>query len=168
MTKTTLPNAVKLTSLALAACGMAMSVPATAQYNQVLTNNMARCAPGAGPAVKVTVNGIKEASGKIRVQSYNGTKADWLESGRWLARIEAPAKSGSMTFCVPVPSSGTYGIAVRHDINGNGKTDIREDGGAMSNNPSINIFNLGKPSYKKTAFSVGNGVTAITITMKYF
>ena len=28
----------------------------------------------------------------------------------------------------------------------------------MSNNPSINIFNLGKPSYKKTGFDVGNGV----------
>ncbi len=168
MTKTTLPSPLKFAALALAAGGTAMSVPAAAQYNQVLTNNMAKCAPGAGPAVKVTINGIKETSGRIRVQSYNGTKADWLESGRWLTRIEAPAKSGSMTFCVPVPASGTYGIAVRHDVNGNGKTDLREDGGAMSNNPSINIFNLGKPSYKKTAFSVGSGVTAINITMKYF
>ncbi len=168
MTNAAIPNALKFTSLALAAVGMAMPVPAAAQYNQVLTNNMAKCAPGAGPAVKVTINGIKESTGRIRVQSYNGTKADWLESGRWLGRIEVPARSGSMTFCMPVPSSGTYGIAVRHDINGNGKTDIREDGGAMSNNPSINIFNLGKPSYKKTAFSVGEGVTAISINMKYF
>ncbi len=168
MTNATLPNVLKFTSLALAAGGMAISVPAAAQYNQVLANNMAKCAPGAGPAVKVTIDGIKQSTGKIRVQSYNGTKADWLESGRWLARIEVPAKSGSMTFCMPVPSSGTYGIAVRHDVNGNGKTDIREDGGAMSNNPSINIFNLGKPSYKKTAFSVGDNVTAISINMKYF
>lgn len=161
-------SALKIASLALAAGGMAMSVPAIAQYNQVIGNNMAKCGAGAGPAIKVTVSGIKEASGKIRVQSYYGTKADWLESGRWLARIEAPAKNGSMTFCVPVPASGTYGIAVRHDVNGNGKTDLSEDGGAMSNNPSLNIFNLGKPSYKKTAFSVGNGVTAISINMKYF
>ncbi len=161
-------STLKLAPMGLAAAAMAISVPATAQYNQTIGNNMAKCASGAGPAVKVTVTGIKESSGRIRVQSYNGTKDDWLESGRWLARIEAPAKSGSMTFCMPVPSSGSYGIAVRHDINGNGKTDLREDGGAMSNNPSINIFNLGKPSYKKTAFSVGNGVTSISINMKYF
>jgi len=167
MTNKTPLCSLKLASLTLAAGGMAISVPASAQYNQVISNNMSKCS-GAGPAVKVTVNGIKEASGKIRVQSYNGTKADWLESGRWLARIEAPAKSGSMTFCVPVSSSGTYGIAVRHDVNGNGKTDITKDGGAMSNNPSISILNLGKPSYKKTAFSVGTGVTAISIDMKYF
>ncbi len=161
-------SSLKLASLALAAGGVAASVPAAAQYNQMVSNNMSRCAAGAGPAVKVTLNGIKGSRGNIRVQSYNGTKADWLEKGRWLARIETPAKSGSMTFCVPVPSSGTYGIAVRHDVNGNGKTDVSEDGGAMSNNPSINLLNLGKPSHKRTAFSVGPGVTSITINMKYF
>ncbi|MCM3274417.1 DUF2141 domain-containing protein, partial [Paenibacillus elgii] len=30
----------------------------------------------------------------------------------------------SMTVCVPLPEAGVYGIAVRHDVNGNGKTDI--------------------------------------------
>lgn len=73
-----------------------------------------------------------------------------------------------MTFCVPVPETGTYGIAVRHDANGNGDTDISADGGAMSNNPSINIFNLGKPSYKKTAISIGPGVKSISVRMRYF
>jgi uncharacterized protein (DUF2141 family) len=72
-----------------------------------------------------------------------------------------------MTFSVPVPASGTYGIAVRHDVNGNGKTDISSDGGGMSNNPSISIFNLGKPNYKKTKFTVGNEVKSINIKMKY-
>src|SRR3546814_6059405 len=72
-----------------------------------------------------------------------------------------------MTVCVPLPQAGVYGIAVRHDVNGNGKTDITRDGGGMSNNPSINIFNLGKPSYKKTAFSVGDAPKTISISMKY-
>ncbi len=72
-----------------------------------------------------------------------------------------------MTVCVPLPEAGSYGIAVRHDVNGNGKTDLSRDGGGMSNNPSINIFNLGKPSYTKTAFAVGNAPRTITITMKY-
>ena len=83
------------------------------------------------------------------------------------AGIELPARAGSMTVCVPLPDAGSYGIAVRHDVNGNGKTDLSSDGGGMSNNPSINIFNLGKPSYTKTAFAVGNGPRTITITMKY-
>ena len=136
-------------------------------YRQEISNNMRACAPGGGPAVRVTVAGIKSSEGKIRVQSYRGVKSDWLERGKWIHRIEAPAREGNMVFCMPVPRAGTYGIAVRHDVNGNGSTDITSDGGAMSNNPSINIFNLGKPSYRKTAFEIGEGVTSIRINMRY-
>jgi uncharacterized protein (DUF2141 family) len=153
--------------VALATAGLAVATPATAQYRQKIGNDMSKCTAGSGPAVMVTVDGIESSEGKVRVQSYRGTKTDWLEKGKWINRVEAPARAGTMTFCLPVPASGTYGIAVRHDKNGNGKTDITSDGGAMSNNPSINIFNLGKPSYKKTAFEVGNGVKSIRIQMRY-
>jgi len=71
-----------------------------------------------------------------------------------------------MTFCMPVPANGSYGIGVRHDVNGNGETDLTQDGGGVSNNPSINVFNLGKPSYDKAAFPV-SGVRSITINMRY-
>jgi uncharacterized protein (DUF2141 family) len=84
-----------------------------------------------------------------------------------LHRLESRASAGTMSFCVPVPAEGRYGIAVRHDRNGNGKTDISTDGGGFSNNPSINILNLGKPSVSKVAFQAGPGVTQITINLKY-
>ena len=158
--------AVGAAACAFAALGAA--APAEAQYRQEIGNDLAKCRSGAGPAVMVTVEGIKSATGTVRVQAYRSTKADWLEKGRWINRIEAPARAGTMTFCVPLPQAGTYGIAVRHDANGNGKTDISQDGGAMSNNPSINIFNLGKPSYKKTAFDVGQRVKSIRVSMRYF
>ena len=152
---------------ALSLAALAAPAPAEAQYREKITHDPSKCVSAAGPAVSVTINGIKASTGTIRVQSYRGTKQDWLEKGRWIYRMEAPAKAGSMTFCMPLPAPGKYGIAVRHDVNGNGKTDIFTDGGAMSNNPSINIFNLGKPSYKKTAFNVGSGVESISIRMRY-
>lgn len=145
-----------------------MALPATAQArNNKISNDMSKCTAGSGPAILVTVDGLKASSGNVRVQSYRATKSEWLQKGQWLSRIETPAKAGTMQFCLPVSSSGAYGIAVRHDLNGNGKTDLREDGGGMSNNPSINIFNLGKPSYTKTAFSVDGNVKSIRISMKY-
>jgi len=150
----------------VAATAWAQGSP-TVTYRQEISNNMRLCAPGGGPAVRVTVSGIKSSEGRIRVQSYRGVKSDWLERGKWINRIEASAREGRMVFCMPVPHAGTYGIAVRHDVNGNGRTEISQDGGAMSNNPSINIFNLGKPSYRKTAFEVGEGVTSISINMRY-
>lgn len=159
----------QLAALALAAMagGLAAPAPAAAQYRVRIGNDMSRCDSGAGPAVRITVNGVKSSAGLVRVQSYRGTEAEWMKKGAWLNRIEARARAGSMTFCMPVPAAGTYAIAVRHDANANGETDLTVDGGGMSNNPSINIFNLGKPSVRKTAFSVGSGVTAIRIDMKY-
>lgn len=159
------------TAAALAAGFLALTTatatPAIAQYRQHITNDMATCDRGGGPAVRVTVTGIRAATGSLRVQSYRGTAADWLQKGRWLSRIEVPARSGTMAFCLPVPAAGTYAIAVRHDRNGDGTTNINGDGGGMSNNPSINIFNLGKPGIRSTAFQVGEDVRSITINMRY-
>ena len=153
--------------VALGALALGAAAPLHAQYRQVIGNDMAQCRSGDGPAVLVTVEGVKASKGRIRVQSYRATAADWLKKGRWINRMEAPAKAGTMSFCVPVPASGNYGIAVRHDLDGDGDTDLSSDGGGMSNNPSINIFNLGKPSHTKTSFAVGNGVKAIHIRMRY-
>jgi len=158
------PATAGIALAALAGASLASAAPVT--YRNQIGNNPAQCS-GGSPAVRVTVNGIKSSSGKVRVQLYRGTASDWLEKGKWINRIEAPARAGQMSFCMPVPAAGTYGIAVRHDVNGNGRSDLASDGGGMSNNPSINVFNLGKPSYKKTAFTVGQSVTSISISMKY-
>ncbi len=150
----------------LAATGL-MLASGTAAAGQEIGNDLSRCAAGKGPAVLVTVRGVKAGSGSVRVQSYPATSGAWLAKSQWLHRVEGRAAASSMSFCLPVPAPGNYGIAVRHDVNGNGKTDIRSDGGGFSNNPSINIFNLGKPSVGKVAFQAGSGVTRITINLKY-
>ena len=150
---------------AAALLALGSGVPAMAQYSQELRHDPARC--NSGSAVWVNITGIKQGGGTMRVQSYRATKEDWLQSGRWLNRIELPARGGSMRVCMPLPAAGHYGIAVRHDVNNNGKTDLSTDGGAMSNNPSINIWNLGKPSYKKVGFDVGRTPASISITMRY-
>jgi uncharacterized protein (DUF2141 family) len=151
-------------SLSLAALLLAAGI---AQAGTALSNDMSRCGAGKGPAVLISVRGIKKSSGNLRIQSYAATKATWLNKGSWLNRIETKASAGSMTICLPVGAAGNYGIAVRHDQNANGKTDLREDGGGFSNNPSISIFNLGKPSVSKVSFYAGAGVTNITINLKY-
>ena len=155
----------RATIAALGLAVVAAAGPASAQYRQEIANDPAKCA--SGPAVRITVTGIKASTGSLRVQLYRGTKQDWLESRRWLRRIQTSARAGTMSFCMPAPEPGTYAIAVRHDINGNNETDLTQDGGGMSNNPSINIVNLGKPSYTKTAFRIGDEVVSITIRMRY-
>lgn len=150
--------------VSVAAVALASSA---ASAGSAINNDMARCTSGNGPAVLVTVQGVKAATGRVRVQSYPATSNAWLAKGSWINRIESRANAGSMSFCVPVPVAGKYGIAVRHDSNANGKTDIRQDGGGFSNNPSLNILNLGKPSVSKVSFYAGTGVTKITINLRY-
>ena len=165
-----MPLSPRLAAPALAVlaglAALVMAAPAQAQYRQHLRHDASKC-QGNGPAVRVTVSGVKSGGGTLRVQLYRATKADWLETGRWLNRIELPARQGTMTVCMPAPAAGTYGIAIRHDVNGNGETDLTQDGGGASNNPSFNVFNLGKPNYSKVAFNLGQEVKAITITMHY-
>lgn len=151
---------------AAALAGSLVAAPAVAQYQQEIRNDPARCRAGS-PSIRVNVTGIEAARGTVRVQLYRGTEGEWLQQGKWLYRIEAPARAGSMSFCLPAPDAGVYAVAARHDINGNGETDLTTDGGAMSNNPSINIFNLGRPNVSRTRFTVGNDVTTITINMRY-
>ena len=165
--KTTFSFRAVAAALTLSGIAATLAAPAIAQYRQKIGNDMTKCYAGSGPAVMITVDGVKSSAGKMRVQSYRATAGEWMKKGRWINRIEAPASQGTMTFCMPVPGSGSYGIAIRHDVNNNNETDIFADGGGMSNNPSINILNLGKPSYKKTAISVGDGVKSIRIRMRY-
>ena len=156
-----------LTLAAAGACALGLAAPAAAQqYRQELRHSVTPC-QGSGPAVWINVSNVDGSRGTLRVQLYRGTSADWLESGRWLNRIEVPARAGTMQVCMPVPSTGNYAIAIRHDKNGNGRTDLTQDGGGMSNNPSINVFNLGKPGIDRTRFSIGREVKPMSIRMRY-
>lgn len=151
--------------VAVLTAGLATPVGAQ-QYRRELKHSIVPC-QGSGPAVWLHIVDIKSATGKMRIELYPGTQEDWLERGRWLNRIEVPAQRGSMQICMPIPSPGDYAIAMRHDANDNNQTDITVDGGGMSNNPSINIFNLGRPSIDRTRFRIGREILPMTIRMRY-
>ena len=157
-------------AVGLMSVGALLAVAPALARGQEIGNDLDRCGASAkGPAVLVDVRGFSAPTGKVRLQSYPATKSAWLAKGSWISRIDTAVhpSNGGMRFCMPMPEPGRYGIAVRHDRNGNGKTDISRDGGGFSNNPSISLFNLGKPSVDKAMIKVGPGVTRITINLKY-
>jgi uncharacterized protein (DUF2141 family) len=149
----------------LTAAALAMGVPASAQA--ALGPDAAACTPGAKrPAVLVSVNGFKNRVGRVRVQLYGDNPADFLAKGKKLRRIDLPVTgAGAMNVCVAVPKAGTYAIAVRHDADANGKTNWN-DGGGFTNNPKLSLLDL-KPSLRKAAVTVGNGVKPVTVVLNY-
>jgi uncharacterized protein (DUF2141 family) len=146
---------------AVAAIGLAPAASAQA----ALGPDAAACQANK-PAVLVSVNGFKNRVGKIRVQLYGSSPAEFLSTGKWLRRIDLPVtRSGAMNVCVAVPKPGTYAIAVRHDADANGKSGWN-DGGGFSNNPKISLLDL-KPSHRQVAISVGQGVKPVSVVLNY-
>ena len=145
---------------------LALVVPATAA-GAALGPDAASCQPGANdPAVLVSVSGFKTRSGNVRVQLYGDNPADFLAKGKWVRRIDLPVTaSGPMKVCVAVPKTGNYAVAVRHDVDGNGKSGM-SDGGGFSRNPDISLLKL-KPKFQQTVISVDHGVTSVNVVLNY-
>ena len=143
----------------LAVAGM----PAAAQA--AMGPDAAACRSGSGKtAFLVNVSGFKAETGRLRVQVYGSNPSDFLAKGKKLRRIDLPVSASHMPVCIAVPSAGTYAIAVRHDVKGNGSD--WNDGGGFSNNPKLSLTNL-KPSHAKAAVTIGNGVKPVTVVLQY-
>ncbi|MFS0736057.1 DUF2141 domain-containing protein [Sphingomonas sp. 1P06PA] len=142
----------------------AVVVPAQAA---VFGPDAAACARGGGEAaVLVNVEGFKQRSGMLRVQVYGDNPADFLAKGRKLKRIDVPvSRTGPMAVCVALPQPGQYAVAVRHDVDGNGKSGWN-DGGGFSRNPRISLTSL-KPDYREVAIPVGRGVREVGVVLNY-
>ena len=125
------------------------------------------CRPGAETsAVLVRVMGFKARTGMLRVQAYGDVPEDFLAKGRKLKRIDLPVTAaGPMDVCVALPRPGNYAIAVRHDIDGSGKSGWN-DGGGFSRNPHISITSL-KPRFQDVVIGVGPEPTAIDVVLNY-
>lgn len=124
-----------------------------------------------GTALLVNVDGFKERTGTLRVQTYAGA-ADYADGHRRVSRIEVPVSRGTgpIGVCVPLPAGRDYAVSVRHDVNGDGRSD-RGDGGGFSNNPRISIgqaISRRNPSYDTVRINApANRVTTVPITLNY-
>ena len=152
-------------SVPLAAAVLAAAPAASAQA--ALGPDAAACSNGSTrSALLVSVNGFKNRAGRLRVQLYGSNPDDFLSKGKKLRRIDLPVTgSGAMNVCVAVPKPGLYAIAVRHDADANGKSGWN-DGGGFSNNPKISLLDL-KPSHRRVAIAVGQGVKPINVVLNY-
>lgn len=144
-----------------------VAVPASAA---VLGPHAAKCSDGGGSSVLVEIVGLKSRTGTVRVQAYGGNPAHYFDKGAWLERIDVPVPAtGDVAVCVPLPKPGTYAVSVRHDANGNRKSD-KSDGGGMSGNPDVSLTDIlfkRKPAPKEVSFSVGQGTKSISVVMNY-
>lgn len=127
-----------------------------------------------GPAVRVSVVGLKDRRGSLRLELYPATDEDFLAddkvliaAGKVFRRIDAPldGKAGPVELCVRAPASGTYTLAVLHDRDDNRRFGVFTDGAGFPNNPKMG---RSKPKAAAAALRLGSGVSNITVRMNYW
>lgn len=154
-----IPTAVSAMAAALFVTGPAFADPREASPNDPT------CREGGKPALLVRVNGLKNGTGKIRVQAYGPGASNHLKKGKWAGRVDVPLNGRrSVEICLPLPAAGVYSAAIRHDANANRKSDWN-DGAAFSRNPKLGLTS--KPSFGQTAVRVGNGPAPISVVINY-
>ncbi|MEH6758813.1 MAG: DUF2141 domain-containing protein [Parasphingorhabdus sp.] len=132
-----------------------------------------RCRGGeSGPAIKVSVTGLKDRKGKLKLEVYPSNDNDFLEddnklinAGKTFRRVEVSVpNSGTPQLCIRVPSAGSYSLSLLHDRDSNRKFGLSVDGIGFSSNPKLG---WSKPKAAATRITAGSGVTRTTIVMNY-
>jgi len=151
--------------------GMAMQLPENAVARAVGPDSAA-CNNNDGPAIQANIAGLKDRSGRLKLELYPATEEDFLRNdtllvkeGKVFHRIwaDTPA-SGGVSLCIKVPKAGRYALFFTHDRDGKNKFNFWRDGGGVPGNVRIGAA---RPKLATATIEVGGGVTTATIRAQY-
>ncbi len=125
---------------------------------------------GAGPHLRVVVEGLRSSQGYISVELYPDDPKLFLAHNQQLVVAHDKLDRTEATVCLNVPKAGTYALSAYHDENGDdqfnrSKLGIPLEGFGLSNNPKI--F-LGLPAFETMRFRVSDNETTIHVGLRYF
>lgn len=148
------------------------AVPQDAEAVPPVGPDAAACAGGGGPAVRADISGLKDRTGRLKLELYPANEADFLKDdhdlkreGKVFRRIWAamPA-NGAVALCIKVPAPGRYALLFTHDRDGRNKFDFWKDGAGI---PSNTKLGRARPKVEQAVVQVGNGVTTTRIKAQY-
>ncbi len=160
-------------SLACAVLLPLLAAAAPIQSSPDLGKAEGKCrAAETGPAFLVHVNGLKDRSGRLKLEVYPANDKDFLgddnvlvAAGKTFRRVEVDVpSSGVPVLCIRVPAAGRYAVSVLHDRDSNRKFGWRVDGIGFASNPKLG---LAKPKAAKASASAGAAPTRIDVVMNY-
>lgn len=128
--------------------------------------------PEPGPAIFITVDGLKDRHGRLRLELYPANDADILAddniliaAGKTFARVDmATPAAGPAELCIRAPHPGRFALSFLHDRDGDHRFELSRDGIGFAGNPSLG---WSKPHAAAASVEVGAGVTRITIVPNY-
>jgi uncharacterized protein (DUF2141 family) len=138
---------------------------------QVLGEDAAACAMGL-PAILVSVVGLKDRKGELKLELYPANEQDFLRDdrdltreGKLFRRVVVPTPpAGRVQLCLRVPRPGRYAVLFTHDRDGKNKFNIWSDGAGTPNSARMG---RGKPKLRNAIVDVPAGVTSVTLQAQY-
>ena len=124
-------------------------------------------APAGAADLAVRLDGVRDASGSIRVVLFDRPEG-FRKEERSRAIAEAPAAPGAVAVAFPGLPPGRYAVMAYHDEDGDGTLDrflgmIPTEGYGLSNNPEV----TGPPPFEAAAFDLPADGASIAVTMRY-
>ncbi len=138
-----------------------------------LGTDAARCRPHEpGPAILVTVDGLKDRAGNLRAEVYPAIEGEFLADdnvlvaqGKTFRRAVIPVPpSGPAQLCLRVPAAGTYALSVVHARSGGHGFSLLHDGIGFGSNPRLGHS---KPAADQARVVAHAGITPTTVVMNY-
>lgn len=155
--------------LTLLGVALLAASPATAQS---IGSDAAACNTNQGPAIRVNVVGLKDRTGRLKLELYPANEDDFLKDdrdlrkeGKFFRRVWAdmPA-SGGVQLCIRAPSPGRYALLFTHDRDGRNKFNFMRDGAGF---PGQAKLGRARPRLAQAIITVPAGVTTTTIRAQY-
>lgn len=156
----------------MALLALSVAVPATAHAQSPYPTADAACGAGAGSSIHVNVVGLKDRTGRLKLELYPANEADFLKDDRDLLKegkvfrrvwSQTPA-SGAVNLCIRAPRPGRWAVLLTHDRDGKNKFNFWQDGAGF-----ISAEHLGRsrPKVNQAIITVGPGGTTVTIRLQY-
>lgn len=152
---------------------LALALAATpAQANRAIGADAAACNSNSGPAIRVDVTGLKDRTGRLKLELWNATEEEFLKDDRDLKRdgqffhrvwADMPP-SGAVTMCIRAPKPGRYALLFTHDRDGKNKFNFWQDGAGF---PSNTRLGRSRPKLSQAVINVPAGVTTTEIKVQY-
>lgn len=160
--------------LLFTALASALLIPQAAQAAgaRIGGQDAVACIDADGPAIQANISGLKDRTGRIKLELYPATEDDFLRDdtkllneGKTFHRVWAPMpQTGAVVLCIKVPKPGTYALFFTHDRDGKNKFNFWRDGGGVPSNIRIGAA---KPKLATATIEVGPGITVSNIKAQY-
>jgi uncharacterized protein (DUF2141 family) len=155
--------------LPLALAGLVLSAGPAAAQRDPLDGS---CDYGSGPRLYVNVAGLKDRSGRLKLELYPANEADFLKDdrdlkreGKQMRRVWAQTPGGGdVRLCIRAPSAGTWALLFTHDRDGKNKFNFWQDGAGF---PSNQRLGRNRPKLRQAMVNIPAAGGAINVRAQY-